>query len=233
MRNPLGHKRGIVEVVEAVDSRHERCRIGHQPRERAACCGSVLPLDLTLQDRSLLIRPWGTPGAIDEVAQLLVDHACGQHLGNAGRKSGLSRALGSDEPDASSRARGILALPMRFHPTMMAVVGRYSYVAILVFVMIGCLWLEVALRTRVLRRPLRLVLAIAPALVLFFAWDVYAVAQGHWWFDPDLILGVHLPGDVPVDEVLFFVAIPIASILTLEAVRSVKSHWRVGDEESS
>jgi lycopene cyclase domain-containing protein len=110
-------------------------------------------------------------------------------------------------------------------------VGRYSYVAILAFVMVGCLWLEVALRTRVFRRGLRLLLSVLPAVVIFFAWDVYAVAAGHWWFAPDLILGVYLPGNVPLDEVLFFIAIPIASILTLEAVRSVKDHWRVGDEE--
>ena len=110
--------------------------------------------------------------------------------------------------------------------------GQYSYVAILGFVMLGCLWLEVALRTRVFRRWRRMLLAIAPAMVLFVIWDVYAIAQGHWWFDPDLILGVHLPGDLPLDEVLFFLAIPIAALLTLEAVRSVKSHWVVGDEES-
>jgi lycopene cyclase domain-containing protein len=97
--------------------------------------------------------------------------------------------------------------------------GPYSYVAILGFVMLGCLWLEVALRTRVLRRWRRLALSIAPALVLFVIWDVY------------LILGIHLPGDLPLDEVLFFVAIPIASILTVEAVRSVKGNWIVGDED--
>lgn len=111
--------------------------------------------------------------------------------------------------------------------------GRFSYVAILAFVMVGCLWLEVALRTRVFRRWRRLVLSILPAVVLFFIWDVYAVASGHWWFDEDLILGIHLPGNVPVDEVLFFVAIPIASILTIEAVRAVKDHWVVGDEAPS
>jgi lycopene cyclase domain-containing protein len=109
-------------------------------------------------------------------------------------------------------------------------VGRYSYVAILAFVMAGCLWLEVALRTRVFRRWRRLLLSILPAVVIFFIWDVYAVAAGHWWFDTESILGVYLPGSVPVDEVLFFVAIPIAAILTLEAVRSVKPHWVVGDE---
>ena len=86
-----------------------------------------------------------------------------------------------------------------------------------------------ALRTRVFRRWRRLVLSILPAVVIFYMWDVYAVAEGHWWFDTDRILGVYLPGAVPFDEVLFFVAIPIAAILTLEAVRSVKPHWKVGD----
>jgi lycopene cyclase domain-containing protein len=112
-------------------------------------------------------------------------------------------------------------------------VGRYSYVAILAFVMVGCLWLEVALRTRVFRRWRRLLLSILPAVVVFFVWDVYAVASGHWWFDVDKILGVYLPGNVPLDEVLFFIAIPIASVLTIEAVRSVKPHWRVGDEPAA
>ncbi len=70
-----------------------------------------------------------------------------------------------------------------------------------------------------------------PVVLVFFAWDAYAVAQGHWHFDLDRILGVYLPGSVPLDEVLFFIAIPLASVLTLEAVRSVKRHWRVGDED--
>ncbi len=108
--------------------------------------------------------------------------------------------------------------------------ARLSYVAILAFVLVGCLWLEVALRTRVLRRWRRLALSVLPVVVLFFAWDAYAVAQGHWRFDLERITGIYVPADVPLDEILFFVAIPLASILTLEAVRSVKDHWRVGDE---
>ena len=108
--------------------------------------------------------------------------------------------------------------------------ARLSYVAILAFVLVGCLWLEVALRTRVLRRWRRLALSVLPVVVVFFAWDAYAVAQGHWNFDLDRITGIYVPADVPLDEILFFIAIPLASILTLEAVRSVKEHWRVGDE---
>ena len=107
---------------------------------------------------------------------------------------------------------------------------RFGYVAVLGFVLVGCLWLEVALRTRVLRRWRRLLLAVVPAMLVFVVWDVYAIAQGHWTFDPARILGIHLPGDLPLDEVLFFLVIPLASVLTIEAVRSVKPHWRAGDE---
>ena len=107
--------------------------------------------------------------------------------------------------------------------------GHLSYVAILAFVLVGCLWLELVVRTRVLVRWRRLVLAIVPVVVVFFAWDAYAIAQGHWWFDADRILGLFVPAGVPLDEIAFFVVIPIAAILTLEAVRSVRG-WRAGDE---
>jgi lycopene cyclase domain-containing protein len=108
-------------------------------------------------------------------------------------------------------------------------VGQYSYVAVLVFVLVGSGWLEFALRTRVFRRPRRLLLTIIPVTLPFLVWDAYAISQGHWWFDTDRILGVYLPGEIPLDELLFFIVIPIASVLTLEAVRSVRG-WPAGDE---
>lgn len=107
--------------------------------------------------------------------------------------------------------------------------GQYSYVAVLVFVLVGSGWLEIALRTRVFRRPRRLLLTVIPVTLPFLIWDAYAISQGHWWFDTDRILGVYLPGEIPLDELLFFILIPIASILTLEAVRSVRG-WPAGDE---
>jgi lycopene cyclase domain-containing protein len=109
-------------------------------------------------------------------------------------------------------------------------VSRFAYVGVLVFVLLGSGWLEVALRTRVYSRWRRLLLALAPVVVVFCLWDLYAIASGHWTFDADRTTGVVFPGGLPLDEVLFFVVVPIASILTLEAVRSVK-RWEVGDEE--
>ncbi len=112
--------------------------------------------------------------------------------------------------------------------------GRWSYVAVLALVILGSIWIEVFLCSRVLRRPKRLLFTILPVLVPFLIWDAYAISQGHWYFDESRILGFYLPGEIPLDELLFFIVIPFASILTLEAVRSVKGtksrRWLAGDE---
>jgi lycopene cyclase domain-containing protein len=81
----------------------------------------------------------------------------------------------------------------------------------------------------VYRRWRRLLLAVAPVVVVFAVWDLYAIASGHWTFGADQVTGILLVGGLPVEEVLFFVVVPVASILTLEAVRAVR-RWEVGDE---
>ena len=107
--------------------------------------------------------------------------------------------------------------------------SRFAYVAVLVFDLVGTGWLEVLLRARVYARWRRLLMTLVPVVAVFCLWDLYAIASGHWTFDVERTLGVVFPGGLPLDEVLFFVVVPIASLLTLEAVRSVK-RWEVGDE---
>lgn len=108
---------------------------------------------------------------------------------------------------------------------------RFAYVGVLVFCLLGTAWLEILLRTRVYRRWRRLLLTIVCVVPAFIIWDLYAIAERHWWFDLTRITGVFLPGNLPLDEVLFFVTIPIVSVLTYEAVRSVKAAWPAGDEK--
>ncbi len=107
--------------------------------------------------------------------------------------------------------------------------SHLAYLGVLAFVLVGTLWLELLLRARVYAKPRRLLLTLVPVVLVFSAWDLYAIASGHWTFDASRVTGVTLPGDLPLDEVLFFVVVPIASLLTLEAVRSVR-RWEVGDE---
>lgn len=104
-----------------------------------------------------------------------------------------------------------------------------TYVAMLAFVLVATLPLELLLRTRVYARLRRLGLVLLCAGLPFVAWDLAAVRAGHWWFDESLTLGVEL-ASLPLEEVLFFVVVPLASVMTLEAVRSVRG-WTVGDED--
>jgi len=99
----------------------------------------------------------------------------------------------------------------------------------LAFCLLGTLPLELWLGVRVYRQWRRLLLTLLPVVAVFVVWDLYAIAAGHWDFDPAQLLGVVLPGGVPVEELLFFVVVPTCALLAFEAVRRVKG-WPAGDE---
>ena len=56
---------------------------------------------------------------------------------------------------------------------------------------------------------------------MFLVWDALAVHAGQWSFDRTQV--VAFVGSLPVEEVLFFLVIPTCAVLTLEAVRRVRS----------
>jgi lycopene cyclase domain-containing protein len=102
-----------------------------------------------------------------------------------------------------------------------------TYLALLVGCLVITTPLELVLRVRVYARWRRLLLAILPAFVVFVGWVLYAIARGHWDYASDLTLGVRLPGSIPVEEVLFFLVVPLCSVLAFEAVRKVTG-WDAG-----
>jgi lycopene cyclase domain-containing protein len=93
------------------------------------------------------------------------------------------------------------------------------------FVLAGCLaaalWLEPVLGVNVFRRGRRLLLTLLPVVAVFVVWDLLAIAAGHWRFDPAQTTGIVLPGGLPLDELLFFLVVPVCAILGFEAVRAV------------
>lgn len=97
--------------------------------------------------------------------------------------------------------------------------GHRTYLAVLGGCLAAALWLEPVLRVRVLRQWRRLLLTIVPVAVVFVGWDVLAVAAHHWSYDPAQTLGITLPGRLPLEELLFFVVVPLCAVLGYEAVR--------------
>lgn len=97
---------------------------------------------------------------------------------------------------------------------------RYHYLAVLGLCVLVTLPLEFVLRARVYRRPRRLLAALAPMFVLFVLWDLYGVVRGHWTYNPRFVTGWHV-GVFPVEELLFFVVVPLCALLSFEGVRTV------------
>ena len=98
--------------------------------------------------------------------------------------------------------------------------------------MAGCLLLtlplEFVFRARVYRRPRRVLRAMVVPLVVFLVWDAVAIARGTWFFSERYTTGWTLPFDVPVEELSFFVAVPLCTLLTYESVKTVLGWLRRG-----
>jgi lycopene cyclase domain-containing protein len=99
------------------------------------------------------------------------------------------------------------------------------YLLLLAGCLLGTLPLELVLGVRVYRRWRQLLLALVPTLVVFVAWDLYAIARGLWTYDPRYVVGVTLPGRLPLEELLFFVVVPVCGVLTFEAVSVSRPAW--------
>lgn len=95
---------------------------------------------------------------------------------------------------------------------------RYQYLLVMAACVVVTLPLEVVLGARVWRRPRRLLVALIGPVVFFSAWDVAAIAHHHWRYSRRYTTGWDLPGHLPVEEVVFFVVIPICALLTFEVL---------------
>lgn len=107
---------------------------------------------------------------------------------------------------------------------------KATYLGVLAGCVVTTLPLEVALGARVYRQPRRLAATLAPVAAVFGAWDVAAIRAGWWRYDETQTTGVLLPGDLPLEEALFFFVVPVCAVLTLEAVRARRPRWPIGDE---
>lgn len=97
---------------------------------------------------------------------------------------------------------------------------RWQYLLLMAACIVVTLPLELLLRARVYRRPVRLLLALAPAVALFTVWDLVGILRHHWSYSPLYTTGLRL-GVVPIEELVFFVVVPTCALLTYEAVGTV------------
>ena len=100
---------------------------------------------------------------------------------------------------------------------------HFQYLILLALCLIGTAPLELAIGARVYRQPQRLATSIIPVAFLFCLFDAASIHWQWWHYSTKFVSGIFLPGQLPLEEVLFFLVIPICGILTLEAVKTLTS----------
>ncbi len=105
----------------------------------------------------------------------------------------------------------------RLHP----VSERYQYLSLLALCLIGTMFLEFRFDARIWRRPKELFLALLVPFATFNFVNEVAVWRQLWWYSPRFTTGIKIPLRYPIEEVMFFLAIPICALLTFEAATSV------------
>lgn len=104
---------------------------------------------------------------------------------------------------------------------------RYQYLLLMAGCLVITLPLELVLGARVYRRLPTLLWALAPVVLIFSVWDVVGILREHWTYNPRFVTGLQLGLGMPVEELVFFVVVPVCGLLSYEAVGAVLGRRRV------
>ena len=89
----------------------------------------------------------------------------------------------------------------------------------------------------VYRQARRAALAVLPVAAVFVVWDAVAIAAHIWRYNPKYVTGIELPANIPIEELLFFLVIPLCGLFTYNAVATiltyVKKKIRTRSEQST
>lgn len=104
---------------------------------------------------------------------------------------------------------------------MIPIPDSSQYLLLMAACLVLTLPLEFVFKARVYRRPRALIAAILITALVFSVWDIIAIRAGLWNYSERFTSGVMLPFGLPLEELVFFIAIPICGLLTYEAVGRV------------
>lgn len=97
---------------------------------------------------------------------------------------------------------------------------RWQYLIVLAACVAITLPLEI-FPPGVYRQAWRAMRAMLPVAVVFLLWDEAAICAHVWTYNRMYITGVTIPFQLPIEEVLFFLVIPLCGLLTYNAVSAI------------
>jgi lycopene cyclase domain-containing protein len=100
---------------------------------------------------------------------------------------------------------------------------RWQYLIVLGACLLITAPLEI-LGKGVYRQARRAAFAVLPVAAVFVVWDAVAIAAHIWTYNPKYVTGIELPADIPIEELLFFIVIPLCGLFTYNAVDTILTY---------
>ncbi len=96
--------------------------------------------------------------------------------------------------------------------------SHISYLAVILFVLICAFGVNLGFGLRIAKRWRELLFTQGAILVIYLTWDTWAIAKKSWFFDHHQTINLDLLPKVPIEEVLFFITVPLMVILSYQAL---------------
>jgi len=99
--------------------------------------------------------------------------------------------------------------------------SHLHYLGVLLFIGVCGIGVNIGFKTG-LKKRLRIFLATdLGILIVYLAWDSWAIHKQNWFFDAKQIIGVHLFNGIPIEEILFFIVVPFTTVATFLALKKL------------
>ena len=99
--------------------------------------------------------------------------------------------------------------------------AKFNYLLVLSFIATCAIFIALVFRIRVKGFWRLFVITDLAILVIYLIWDYWAISKKNWYFDGSQILGVKIFGIIPIEEILFFMIVPLTSLLTYLALKKL------------
>lgn len=102
---------------------------------------------------------------------------------------------------------------------------RYTYLMIDFFSVLVPLIVSFHPASSLYKRWPVLLPVIASTAIVYCLWDSWFTRMGLWGFNPEFLIG-HYIGNLPLEEVLFFICIPYACVFTFDSLGSITGNQK-------
>jgi lycopene cyclase domain-containing protein len=109
--------------------------------------------------------------------------------------------------------------------------AEFNYLGVLLFISVCAVGVTLVFKVRAPRfwRTFLIVDSIVLAVYLF--WDYWAIEKKIWSFDPEQTTGLKVLGIIPIEEVLFFIIVPLMSIITYLALINLIAKYKQSSKD--